>query len=270
MIFYISRYLKLTTRFLILSSLVGSLSHAQETSESEENSDIDAIEMLLEKNIKFTPSPSLNRNSTIRNPKKVDYKKTPIIGDYQDIAVVQRNYMPKAERFQLTLGGTLVPTDVFFRTYGLNLKGTYHLNEFWGLEGFGFLTGSSARAEVNDLEKNQLVVVKNLISVKSFYGINASYSSIYGKTSILNRKIIPFEIYQTVGIGKVINQNNDESMSFQVGIGELFSISRSSAIRADLTWAFYNATTIAGDTQSANSLFLSVGYSYFFVEPTYR
>lgn len=247
-----------------------SLSLAQTSDEVDEDKDIHTIENLLEKDIKFTPPPSRVKKSTLNNPKKVDYKESQIVGTYQDFAVIQKKYMPKAERFQLSVGATLLPTDVYFRTYGLNSKLTYHFNEAWGAELAGYLMTSTSRAEVDDLAQTQQVVVKSLISVKSLYGANLYYSSIYGKTSIFNSKIIPFEIYQTVGLSKVINQNNEEATAIQAGLGELFSISRSAGIRADLSWAFYQTKTILGDTQNTNSIFVSINYSFFFAEPTYR
>ncbi len=247
-----------------------SISRAQGADEVAEDKDIHTIENLLEKDIKFTPAPTIQKKSTVNNPKKVDYKESQIVGDYQDFAVIQKKYMPKAERFQLSVGATLLPTDVYFRTYGLNSKLTYHFNEAWGIELAGYLMTSTSRGEVDDLAQNQQVVVKSLISVKSLYGANLYYSSIYGKTSIFNSKIIPFEIYETAGLSKVINQNGEEATAFQLGFGELFSTSRSSGIRADLSWAFYQTKTILGDTQNTNSIFVSINYSFFFVEPTYR
>ena len=250
--------------------LTASISFAQSTEEVAEDKDIHTIENLLEKNIKFTPAPTVLKKSTLNTPKKVDYKETQIIGAYQDFAVVQKKYMPKQERFQLSVGATLLPTDVYFRTYGLNSKLTYHFTESWGAELVGYLMTSTSRGEVDDLAQKQQVIVKNLISVKRLYGANLYYSSIYGKTSIFNSKIIPFEIYQTVGLSKVINQNDEEAVAVQAGLGELFSISRSSGIRADLSWAFYQSKTILGDTQNTNSIFVSINYSFFFAEPVYR
>ena len=247
-----------------------SVSQAQNQEEVAEDKDIHTIENLLEKNIKFTPPPSLPKKSTVNNPKKVDYKESQIVGSYQDFAVIQKKYMPKAERFQLSVGATLLPTDVYFRTYGLNSKLTYHFNEAWGAELAGYLMTSTSRGEVDDLANTQQVVVKSLISIKSLYGANLYYSSIYGKTSIFNSKIIPIEIYQTVGVSKVINQNSEEATAIQVGLGELFSLTRSAGIRADLSWAFYQSKTILGDKQNTNSIFVSINYSFFFAEPTYR
>lgn len=242
---------------------------AQEAQQSSENEDIKSIENLLEKNVKFEAPPAGIPKSTVKTPKKVDYKESEVLGNYQDMAVIQKNYMPKASRFALTIGPALSPTDVYFRTFGMNAKLNYYFDEFWAAEVTGHILTSSARSEVKDLEQNQSLIARDLISLRSLFGVNLNYSSIYGKTSILNRKIIPFEIYETVGLGKVSNQNGAESTSFQVGVGELFSISRSSAFRTDLTWAFYRFDSVNG-AQNGNSILLSFNYTFFFGEPTYR
>lgn len=256
--------------FLIIYCL-GVNSFAQQTDSTiSEDQDIDVVEHMLEKDIKYDFKYKAQKKSILKTPQKADYKGVQTEASYADFAVIQRNYMPKSERFFVSVGGTLLPTDVFFRSYGLNLKGGYHFNETWGFELFDYALSSSARGEVDDLETTQQTSVKSLVSLKNYYGANLYFSSIYGKTSVFNSKIVPFEIYQTIGVGKVVNQKSEESTAFQFGIGEIFTLGRSSGLRTDLNWAFYKTTNIKGQSQAANSLFLSVSYSFFFPEPVYR
>ncbi|MFZ3231799.1 MAG: outer membrane beta-barrel domain-containing protein [Pseudobdellovibrio sp.] len=243
---------------------------AQQDSTSAEDKDINIVEGLLERDIKYDFKYKPIKKSTLKTPQKADYVGVQTEASYADFAVIQKNYMPKSERFQISLGGMVLPTDVYYRSFGLNLKLGYHLSETWGVEVFDYYITSSARSEVNDLEAKQATSVQSLVSLKGYYGANLYYSSIYGKTSVFNSKIIPFEIYQSVGVGKVVNQKNEESTAFQFGLGEIFSLTRSTALRTDLTWAFYSTTNILGSTQASNSLFLTVSYSIFFPEPIYR
>jgi hypothetical protein len=81
-----------------------------------------------------------------------------------------------------------------------------------------------------------------------------------------DRKIIPFEFYQTLGVGQITNNPSSTSTAFYFGLGNLFSISKNSVIRADLSWYFYNSKTIKGDNQSANTIFFTVGYGRFVPE----
>lgn len=236
----------------------------------DEDKSIDFVEKLLETNANvFREAPSRSLKPS-RKRQRVEYSPIQSKSFYSDLAVIQKNYMPKTGRVQVSGGMTLLPSDVFFRTVGINTKVSYHFSETWGLEAFGYLFSSQAREEISKLETEQRLAVKSLVSVKSFYGLNVYFNSIYGKTALLNDRIIPFELYQTMGLGKVLTKDGEEATSVQAGIGDIFSVSRSSAIRVDLTWAFYNARNYLGEQQASNSLFLTLSYGHFFPEPSYR
>lgn len=242
----------------------------QQQQSQDEEKDIDFVEKTLETNTKvFRNAPARSLNPQ-RKKQRVEYSAVQSKSFYSDLAVIQKSYMPKTGRLQLSGGGTLLPSDVFYRTIGLNGKVSYHFTETWGLEAFGYLFTSQERDEVSKLESQQKLSIKSLISIKSFYGLNLYFNSIYGKTALLNDKIIPFELYQTIGVGKVTTKESKEATSLQIGIGDIFSVSRSNAIRLDLTWAFYNTSNYLGQEQAANSLFLTISYGRFFPEPAYR
>ncbi|MDG0815642.1 outer membrane beta-barrel domain-containing protein [Bdellovibrio svalbardensis] len=245
-------------------------SSAQDANSDPEQKDIDFVEKLLEtKSVEFKNAPP-SHAAPAQKKQKAEYSTVQSESFYSDLATIQKNYMPKTERVQLSGGLTLLPSDVFYRTLGLNIKTSYHFNETWGVEAFGYVFTSQARDEVSKLESVQKLSVKSLVSLTSFYGLNLYFNSIYGKTSFLNNRIIPFEVYQTLGVGKVRTQSSEEVSSIQVGIGDIFSLSRSSALRVDLNWAFYNAHNYLGEEQASNSLFLTVSYGRFFPEPSYR
>ncbi len=254
----------------MLLLIFASKSFAQEANPDSEQNDIDFVEKLLEtksSEFKSTPSWSLTPSSI---KQKAEYSSVQSEAFYSDLATIQKNYMPKAERVQISTGLTLLPSDVFYRTFGVSLKASYHFNETWGMEVFGYLFSSQPREEVSELESVQKISVKNLVSLNAFYGLNLYFNSIYGKTTYLNSKIIPFEVYQTIGIGKVRTQDSEETTSVQIGIGDIFSLSRSTDLRVDLSWAFYKAHNYLREEQSSNSLFLTLSYGHFFPEPSYR
>lgn len=256
---------------LVICLLMSCFAFAEEDPSGSEQKDIDFVENLLENNantFKDTTPPATT--SLTERRQKAEYNGIQTATLYNDLATIQKSYMPKSRRVQISGGFTLLPSDVFYRTFGVNAKASYHFNEMWGLELFGYAFTSSEREEVGELKDKQGLGVKSLVSVSSFYGTNIYFNSIYGKTSLFNNKIIPFEIYQTFGIGKVRTGNSEESTSIQVGIGDVFSLSRSTAFKVDLTWAFYNATNYLGKEQASNSLFLTLSYGRFYPEPDYR
>lgn len=255
--------------FLSLNFCLYSTSVAQ-TDGDEEQKDIDFVDKILEKNLPQNTPVKVAPPSIGKSKQRANFGDVQTTASYEDFSVIQRNYMPKTERAQISLGLTSTPTDVFFRTLGLNVKLSYHFNETWGIEAFGYSLSSSARSEVGNLESTQAVSVRSLVSIRNYIGLNVYNSFIYGKHAFLNNLIFPFEIYSAFGFGKITNQNSEDSTAVQLGIGELTSISRSSAIRLDLTWSFYKTKNILGKEEANNSIFLTVGYSYFFPEPLYR
>lgn len=236
--------------------------------------EIDKIEEVLETNFpRMEPSSGdevINRPAPVQRQQKADFSSVDSTALFSDLVVFQKNYMPKSQRTHLSAGLVTVPTDVFYVTGGLSLKAAYHLSEAWGVEAFTNLLTSSPRQEVDHIASKQNVSVTNLVALSSFSGLNIYYNFIYGKLSVLDKKVVPFEIFNTLGVGSMVNTGQYQSASLQAGLGGLFSLSRSNALRLDLTWAFYQTKNIQNQSVSENSTFLSLGYSWFFPEPEYR
>jgi len=189
--------------------------------------------------------------------------------------VLQRNYLPKTERFQVFGGMSFLPTDVFYKTLGLQLRGAYHFTETWGVELMTLFLGSTRSAELNDVESKQCINgvcpnVESLVSPKNYYGLDIYYNSIYGKAAFDSRKIIPFEVYFTGGFGKMSTATSQNLTTLHLGMGQLFAVSRSNALRLDLSLLSYNSLTVSGDSQLTNNLLLTIGYGHFMPEAQYR
>ncbi|MNT62394.1 hypothetical protein D3C72_2001130 [compost metagenome] len=93
---------------------------------------------------------------------------------------------------------------------------------------------------------------------------------IYGKMSLFNENIIPFDLYFAGGYGSTETQLNTSASTLHVATGQIFALSKSIAFRWDFSWNFYNAKTEDNETNSFNNLFLTVGMSWFFPEAKYR
>ncbi|OFZ29142.1 MAG: hypothetical protein A2622_13955 [Bdellovibrionales bacterium RIFCSPHIGHO2_01_FULL_40_29] len=229
----------------------------------EEDQEIQGVEIELEKNI---PSPTSIDSVMPHNPGKK--QNTLVIeGDtvqnqFQSV-VIQKNYMPKTDRFGLSGGVTLFPSDVFFKTFGAQIRGSYYLNETWGAEISGILLSSTKSTELQDLESKQGVTAHNLATLKNYLGVNLYFSSMYGKYALNDRKIFPFEIYQTVGLGQVATDKSSGT-AFSLGMGQVLSLSRNDALRFDLSVLFYQTETVSAGQQAATSLLVSLSYSSFF------
>jgi outer membrane beta-barrel protein len=265
--------------WVTIGCLLGSLSlgaHAQDSAGPEEppvtgqDPEIQSVESVLERNVP-EGAPKVQLSNKLQKPQStIDYSQLKSDRNLSDTVVIQKTYMPKSNRVQLFGGFTYATNDVFFRTIGAQLRAGYHFNETWGLELTSFFLTSQDTAEKKDLAGKQRLGVENLTTPQSMYGLNVYFSTIYGKLALEDRKIIPFEFYQTIGVGQVNTKPSSTGSSIYFGLGDLFSISKNSAIRADLSWFFYNSKTINGDTQSANTIFLTIGYGRFVPEARSR
>ncbi len=196
------------------------------------------------------------------------------LAPYENIAVLQKKYLPKTERFELFVGASNLMNDTFFLTAGLSARIAYHFSEQYALEGsLGFFT-SENREVVGDLTDGGVETIEYVTS-RQYYGLNGRWSPIYGKISYLGRKIVPYEIYFTGGGGITKTSRDYNEISANIGIGQMFAISKRWAIKWDFNYTAYNGRyinekTLEKRSQLVNNVFLSVGVSVFFPEATYR
>lgn len=252
---------------LLISS--SSLAFAETPEPAENDSEIQGVEKELEKQgasdviapVKLAP---------LKVSPTVEFPEAPKNRTSQDTIVIQKNYMPKTERMQIFGGFTLAPNDVFYKTMGLQLRVGYHFSEKWGTEFIALFLTSSKSAELKALEDKQGYGAQTMVSPRSYLGLDAYFNSMYGKAALNDRQIIPFEIYQTVGIGKMNTAVSNNASAVHLGIGQLFSISRSDALRIDLSLIIYQSKDINQLTQLTNTILLTVGYGRFFPEAQYR
>ncbi len=224
--------------------------------------DIDSIEKELEGNLPKAKTRDVPLQSTPAQP-KVNYDELKKATPYTDLAVIQRNYMPKSKRFEAFAGLSYLTNDVFFKNFGLQGRFGYHVNETWGLELSLDLLSTTKSKELEGLEGEQKVELNNLVSPKTLYGGSVLFYSTYGKMARWNRKIFNFDIYTSVGATQILT-GSDTSTALKLGVGELFSLNKSEAIRLDFSWYFYTAKNIEGSQSAVNNLFLTLGYSRFF------
>lgn len=181
----------------------------------------------------------------------------------ESLGIVQKNLLEKTNAIQYFGGLTLVPTEVYYRTFGGQAGANYHFNEKYGVGLLGYFFSSSARGEIDQLEK-QNIGVQSLIYLKSYYAAQFYLSTIYGKMAYFNQSIIPFETYFNFGAGRVTTKSSSEAVGLHVGLGNLFAMSQTTGLKVDINWLFYRAKNVNNQEQDANSLLLSLTYAGFY------
>lgn len=267
-------------RFQILIAAFALTFSAGAWAQSDENEDLNVIEVELERGsqpaepevIVETPATTTatdKERHAPEAPRQIDFSGLGGLAPFTEVSVIQKRYLPKTERFQLFGGLTLITNDPFFNTIGGVLKGGYFFTESIGLElNYFGLTTSEAKA-TQELKKIQGVKTDNLILTKGFLALDLMFVPIYGKMAWFNEKIVPFDLYFSLGYGKTQTQSEDAG-TVHLATGQIFALSKATAFRWDFSWNFFNATGVDQKQSAYNNLFLTVGWSWFFPEAKYR
>ena len=249
---------------------------------------MDEIENLFSKE-EETPSDSPVTSTTTTpaapgtetpKPEASDVSKTKVKGvtdlgklqPFKDVAVIQKRFLPKSQRFEFFIAPALMLNDAFFNDFGATARLGYYLSERYGVEGVYTYLTTSARKVTNDLG-TQHVQTTSFVTPQGYYGIDFKWDPIYGKMSWQNRKITPFDLYFNFGVGLTPTNQNSSPATLHLGTGQVFAFSKSGALRWNFDWFMYSSTSTAtGGTSSAlyHNLLISIGWSFFFPEATYR
>lgn len=252
-------------------------------SAADDQTDLDTIEAELEGNKATPAAPETAKSTEPPEPVLKEPEKLSDLGKLQpfsEVSVIQRRFLPKTERFQFFLGFSTIANDPWFWGVGGGGRFGYSFTESLALElNFAFLS-SSEKDAVKDLRTNNAVRTDSIVSAQNYLGADLVWSPIYGKMSLFNKRIVPFDMYFAIGAGQagVSNATTTTATAFHVGSGQVFAMSKSVGFRWDLSWNFYNATpnpapgstgTPPGQSQF-NNLLLTIGASFFFPEAKYR
>ena len=202
------------------------------------------------------------------------------LAPFRDVAVISRKFLPKSKRFELSGGGLLTLNNAFFNNAGFALRGTFYFSEKWGVEGQYYSFHSSERRVTKDLEKLRGISTRSLVVPKSFVGGAIKWAPIYGKISLFEGSIIPFDLFFNFGYGSTHTDESEGDSTFQLGVGQNFAISKSLAFRWDMAWSMYSAQIkrrgSGGDesfkVESLNhsDLYYGIGLSFFIPGAKYR
>lgn len=259
-------------RKLILTLLIvgcGSSLWAQE-SDSSDNSELEVIELELEKSIQKKSEAVGTSTTPLEKKGDMDFSGLGGLAPFSEVSVIQKRYMPKTGRFQLFAGINTVTNNPFFDTNGFSLRGAYFFRETWGIEASYLSLSTSEAKSTKELKDIQNVTTENLIYPKSYMGVDAMWVPLYGKFTWFNQKIVPFDMYFSAGYGTTSTQADEKPGTFHLATGQMFAISKGFAARWDFSWNMFSAKGIEDKASSFNMLYLTIGASWFFPEAKYR
>lgn len=264
---------------IFLSLLVCDRAQAKTQTDGDFDIELDDIESHLEKDSERRKEKSGDKKEGKKKKGKnklSDLSDLANLAPFSDIAVIQKRFLYKTQRFEGFLGGAGLMNEAFFNNVGAVGKMGYYFSEKWGVEASYFALFTSKRQVTRSLADRQ-VITESLVTPKGFYGLDIKWVPIYGKMAFFDERIVPFDLYFSLGAG--LTQTNQEGSSasastIKIGTGQMFAIRKWLVFRWDFSWHFFKPeVTEEGATNSGgsiNNLFLIAGFSFLFPETKYR
>lgn len=262
-------------RFLLLG-IIGLLIATASSfafAQAEDDSDLDIIEAELKKSeTKTAPKPAETANK--EEVKVETFADLGRLAPFDDVSILQKRFMPKSNRFQFFGGLATMANDPWF--YGLGFAGklSYGFTEAWGIEGTFGINGSSAKDTIKDLKSENTVDTSQIVSTNGYYLVDVMWTPVYGKMTLMNQRIVPFDMYFNLGVGSstLDNATAKSATTIHIGTGMIFALTRSVGFRWDLSINNYSAApNVANSTAgSFNNVLLTLGASFYVPEVKYR
>ncbi len=204
------------------------------------------------------PGSSVEETQDQRRSEREEIPETPSdlgrLIPYEDIAVIQRRYLPKTGRFEITPSAGIVLNNAFYLLSSFGLSVGYNFSEHWGIEASGGYVHNSLKRVTKDLS-NKLISVDNILFPVYFYDINVKFSPVYGKLGFFKSKILPFDMYLSLGVGQsfldlILNVKENTTVrnqkigsinpvNFKLGAGMMFALRKNMAFKWDVSWRSY-------------------------------
>jgi outer membrane beta-barrel protein len=196
------------------------------------------------------------------------------LAPFSDIAVISKRFLPKTKRFEAFPNFGLILNDAFFNDFMIGGRLAYYLSEKWGIEAIYMTIGSTAKSVTEELTA-RTVQTDSLATPINYMGLSAKWSPLYGKIGWMNRRIVPFDFYFSLGGGITKTNQGTSPPTLHLGAGQMFAITKWMAARWDLSWFLYQSETniATGGTPgklSFNNLYATIGVSFFFPKADYR
>lgn len=234
----------------------------------EPDTDLDQIEAELQKG-STKQSPDVEKK--LEDEKIETFSDLGKLAPFSQVSIIQKRYMPKTGRLQLFAGLNYLANDPWYWGMGMSFRAGYFFTEQWGVEANYAGLSLTEKDSVKSLSTEHAVTANSLIGTKSYLGADLVWAPVYGKMSLVNRKIIPFDMYFSVGAGSTTTSDSQNPGTFRVGTGQIFAISKNMGFRWDFSWSRFNAVSqVDQSTGTFDNLILTFGLSFFFPEAKYR
>jgi outer membrane beta-barrel protein len=201
------------------------------------------------------------------------------------VIVLQNRKFNKAKGFEFGVHGGVTLASAFFNTLNYGVHADYYFNEYFGLEGFYTSHKSTANADQrqvdNFLNDFGFDARKEYHQPITFWGLGLMWAPIYGKFAFFRRNIIHFDIFSTLGAGRLFTESNYTDLGGRnqdhtcpvIGVGTRVFIAKYFSLRFDLKHSLYKLyyapvtngeVTAPGATLLRQNFQFTLGTSFIF------
>ena len=173
-----------------------------------------------------TPPASASEKVDVENIKEKYWAR----GDESELGVVQNRLYSKTHKFELGVFGGFMTSDPFLAVKGLGASLGYHFSEVWAAHLLGWKEYSSSSSALETLEAGGKKANTNI--PQSYVGAEVAASILYGKLSLVGKKIIYYDMHLLGGIGATSTENGTYATP-HLGIGQQVYLNQWSSLRVD-------------------------------------
>lgn len=236
-----------------------------------------------------TPTAPNSKNSTANSGEQGGVTKSSDKVDISDLEqqywapkdvefnVVQNRLYSKQNRFAVTLATGPLITDSFSSGLVHGITGNYYFSERYGVE-LHYSRYSLSDSKVIQGFINDQGVAADYNRQVSFVGASFNWVPIYAKLSLLEKKILYFDMSVSPGIGmmtyehQTINHDGgrESAIAFTLDVAQHYFLSKEFALRLDMRNRFYNdkvidyRTKTYEKTKGNHSVTVQFGFTYYF------
>ena len=193
-------------------------------------------------------------------------------GDESELGVVQNRTYSKSKRIEFSLFYGFVTSDPFLQINSLGGSVGYNFSEYLSLSLIGWNYSVSPSAALLTFQQT-LGATTNNNPPKYYVGSELSASLLYGKLSLMGKKIIYYDFHLTAGAGET-NTLNGTYFTPSLGVGQRVYLSQKTFLRVGYQVQRYNEQIIervitpklgqvVGDRINwNNSILIGVGFMF--------
>lgn len=181
------------------------------------------------------------------------------------IKAVSRKVFLKANRFELFPALGVTTNDPFYRTWSIDGRAAWHLNDALAVEiGGGYVPPFFIeKLPTVDLLREQAQLINADAKLLGRADVGITFSPVYGKVAVLSDAIIHFDTFAIAGAGAVFDSNQEfVHPAMDIGAGLRVFLLRWLVVRADLRDYVYPQDRF-GISTLQNLLTLNVGVGFY-------